>query len=175
MIGHTSAFQNVFLLLGSNLGDRLQILESAEMLIKERIGKIQSASSIYETAPWGVLDQPAFLNQILIVSTALSPEEVLRIVLEIEHELGRVRYERWGARVIDIDMLYYQDLILDSARLTLPHPRLHERRFTLVPLNEIAPDFIHPFLQKTTSQLLSECSDPGAVVIISTNNTKSDF
>ena len=167
--------QNVFLLLGSNLGDRLQILKSAEMLIEERIGKIQSASSIYETAPWGVLEQPAFLNQILIVSTGLSPEEVLRIVLEIEHELGRVRYERWGARVIDIDMLYYQDLALDSARLTLPHPRLHELRFTLVPLNEIASDFIHPVLHKTTSQLLTECSDMGTVVKISTNNTNSDF
>ena len=175
MIDEISAVQNVFLLLGSNLGDRLQILKSAEMLIEERIGKIQSASSIYETAPWGVLDQPAFLNQILIVSTGLLPEEVLRMVLEIEHELGRVRYERWGARVIDIDMLYYQDLVLDSARLTLPHPRLHERRFTLVPLNEIAPDFIHPLLHKTSSQLLSECSDPGAVVIISRNNTKSDL
>lgn len=167
--------QNVFLLLGSNLGDRLQILKSAEILIAERIGIIQSASSVYETAPWGVLDQPAFLNQILIVETGLMPEEVLRVVLEIEHELGRVRYERWGARVIDIDMLYYQDIVMDSARLTLPHPRLHERRFTLVPLNEIASDFIHPLLLKTTNQLLTECSDPGAVVIVSKNNYNSDF
>jgi 2-amino-4-hydroxy-6-hydroxymethyldihydropteridine diphosphokinase len=158
--------QNVFLLLGSNLGDRIQILKSAEILIEERIGKIRSASSVYETAPWGVLDQPVFLNQILIVTTGLMPEEVLRIILEIEHELGRVRYERWGARVIDIDMLYYQDRIMDSARLTLPHPRLHERRFTLVPLHEIAPDFVHPLLLKTTSQLLAECSDPGSVSII---------
>lgn len=159
--------------MGSNLGDRMQILQSAEILIEERIGKIQSASSVYETAPWGVLDQPAFLNQILIVTTGLVPEDVLRMVLEIEHELGRVRYERWGARVIDIDMLYYQDMIMDSARLTLPHPRLHERRFTLVPLNEIAPDFIHPVLLKTTSQLLAECSDPGSVNTISTKSTNS--
>lgn len=167
--------QDVFLLLGSNLGDRLQILKSAEILVEERIGKIRSASSVYETAPWGVLDQPAFLNQILIVTTGLMPEEVLRIVLEIEHELGRIRYERWGARVIDIDMLYYQDLVMDTVRLTLPHPRLHERKFTLVPLHEIAPDFIHPLLLKTTSQLLAECSDPGAVIIFSGNNTNSDF
>ena len=162
-----SVYQNVFLLLGSNLGERLQIMQSSAGLIEERVGIIQSSSSIYETAPWGVLDQPVFLNQILEVQTALMPEEVLRIILEIEHELGRIRYERWGARVIDIDILYFSDLILDSARLTLPHPRLHERRFTLIPLNEIAPDFIHPLLLKTNKELLDECTDPGAVIKIS--------
>lgn len=159
--------QNVFLLLGSNLGERLQILQSACSMIEDRVGFIQSASSVYETAPWGVLDQPVFLNQALSVSTALMPEEVLRIILEIEHELGRVRYERWGARVIDIDMLYYGDLVMDSARLTVPHPRLHERRFVLAPLHEIAPDFMHPLLSKTTKQLLDECPDPGEVEKIS--------
>ena len=162
-----SVNQNVFLLLGSNLGERLQILQSAAGLIEERVGVIQSSSSVYETAPWGVLDQPVFLNQIVEVQTALMPEEVLRIILEIEHELGRIRYERWGARVIDIDMLYFNDLVLDSARLTIPHPRLHERRFTLIPLNEIAPDFIHPLLLKTNKELLDECTDPGAVIKIS--------
>lgn len=162
-----SANQNVFLLLGSNLGERLQILQSAAGLIEERVGTIRAASSIYETAPWGVLDQPVFLNQVLEVQTELMPEEVLRIILEIEHELGRIRYERWGARVIDIDMLYFNDLIRDSARLTLPHPRLHERRFTLVPLTEIAPDFLHPLLQKTSRELLDDCTDPGAVIKIS--------
>jgi len=162
-----SANQNVFLLLGSNLGERLQILKSAAGLIEERVGTIRAASSIYETAPWGVLDQPVFLNQVLEVQTELMPEEVLRIILEIEHELGRIRYERWGARVIDIDMLYFNDLVLDSARLTLPHPRLHERRFTLVPLTEIAPDFLHPLLQKTSRELLDNCTDPGAVIKIS--------
>jgi 2-amino-4-hydroxy-6-hydroxymethyldihydropteridine diphosphokinase len=155
--------QNVFLLLGSNLGERSQILRSAVALIAERVGVIQSVSSVYETAPWGILEQPAFLNQALSVSTMLMPEEVLRIILDIEHELGRVRYERWGARVIDIDMLYYSDWALDSARLTVPHPRLHERRFVLVPLHEIAPDFIHPLFLKTTKQLLDECQDPGDV------------
>jgi 2-amino-4-hydroxy-6-hydroxymethyldihydropteridine diphosphokinase len=167
--------QHVFLLLGSNLGDRLEILRSAQTLIGERIGRVKSASPVYETAPWGVLDQPSFLNQVLIVTTGFIPEEILRLVLEIEHELGRVRYERWGARVIDIDILYYEDKVIDSARLTVPHPRLHERRFTLVPLNDIAPDFIHPLLLKTTSQLLEACSDPGTVSIASTNSTTSDF
>ncbi|MCF2445240.1 2-amino-4-hydroxy-6-hydroxymethyldihydropteridine diphosphokinase [Dyadobacter sp. CY345] len=162
-----SVYQKVFLLLGSNLGERLQILQSAAGMVEERVGTIRAASSIYETAPWGVLDQPVFLNQILEVQTELMPEEVLRIILEIEHELGRIRYERWGARVIDIDILYFNDLVQDSARLTLPHPRLHERRFTLIPLTEIAPDFLHPLLQKTSLELLADCDDPGAVIKIS--------
>ncbi|WP_221389791.1 2-amino-4-hydroxy-6-hydroxymethyldihydropteridine diphosphokinase [Dyadobacter sp. NIV53] len=157
----------VFLLLGSNLGERLQVLRSAVELIEEQIGQIKSASSVYETAPWGVLDQPAFLNQVIELQTVLDPEEVLRIILAIEQELGRVRYERWGARVIDIDILYFQDLILDSARLTIPHPRLHERRFTLAPLAEIAPDFIHPVFHKSSAQLLAVCTDNSEVKLFS--------
>lgn len=158
-----SADHKIFLLLGSNLGERKLILHAAAGLIEKRVGTILSSSFVYETAPWGVTDQPVFLNQVLEVQSSLAPEEVLRIILDIEHELGRIRYERWGARVIDIDILYFDDLVSDSARLTLPHPRLHERRFTLVPLNEIAPDFIHPRLQKTTRELLDACHDPGAV------------
>ena len=154
-----TARETVYLLLGSNLGDRLQVIDAAKDLIKHQIGEIASSSSVYETAPWGVVEQPAFLNQIIIVKTGKAPEEVLRIILDIEHELGRVRYERWGARVIDIDILYFDDLILDTARLTIPHPRLHERRFTLAPLAEIAPNFIHPVLNKSSEQLMAECTD----------------
>lgn len=155
--------QSIFLLLGSNLGERLAILESARQHIAGRVGTISAQSSIYETAPWGVLDQPAFLNQVLRVETEFAPEEVLRIILDIEHELGRIRYERWGARVIDIDLLYYSDLVLDTARLTLPHPRLQDRRFTLIPLAEIAPDYVHPLLRKTSQELLTMCADEGVV------------
>ncbi|QRR02999.1 2-amino-4-hydroxy-6-hydroxymethyldihydropteridine diphosphokinase [Dyadobacter sandarakinus] len=158
---------NAFLLLGSNLGDRAEVLHAARELIAGRVGRITVTSSIYETAPWGLLDQPAFLNQVLRVETACEAEDVLRIILEIEHELGRVREQRWGARLIDIDLLYLDDIVKDSAPLTLPHPRLHERRFTLVPLAEIAPAFLHPLLKQTSAQLLSACADDSVVVLFS--------
>lgn len=154
-----SRYGNVFLLLGSNLGDRSGTLQSARQMIAEKAGPMIHQSSIYETEPWGLTDQPAFLNQVVEIETKLAPEEVLRNILEIEHELGRVRYEHWGARVIDIDLLYYKDVVLDSARLTLPHPRIQDRRFTLVPLVEIAPDFVNPLLEKTSTELLAACAD----------------
>lgn len=158
-----AATGNVFLLLGSNLGDRPQVLAAAREAITEQAGSIARQSAIYETAPWGITDQPAFLNQVLEITTSLLPEDLLRIILNIEHLLGRVRYERWGARVIDIDILYFGRTVMDSARLTLPHPRIQDRRFVLAPLAEIAPDFIHPLLQKTSSQLLEQCPDTSEV------------
>jgi 2-amino-4-hydroxy-6-hydroxymethyldihydropteridine diphosphokinase len=158
-----AATGQVFLLLGSNLGDRLQVLAAAREAIGEQAGSIVTQSAIYETAPWGITDQPAFLNQVIEISTSLLPEDLLRIILNIEHDLGRVRYERWGARVIDIDILYFGQTVMDSARLTLPHPRIQDRRFVLAPLAEIAPRFLHPLLQKTSSKLLEECPDTSAV------------
>lgn len=157
----------VFLLLGSNLGDRPQVLAAAREAIAELAGSIVNQSAVYETAPWGITDQPAFLNQVIEISTFLLPEDLLRIILNIEHDLGRVRYERWGARVIDIDILYFGQTIMDSARLTLPHPRIQDRRFVLAPLAEIAPGFAHPLLQKTSAQLLKECPDTSEVSKIS--------
>ena len=153
----------VFLLLGSNLGERLAILESARKALAERIGDITDLSSVYETAPWGVLDQPPFMNQVVAVETTLQPEDVLRNILEIESELGRIRYERWGARVIDIDILYFGNLEIESSRLTVPHPRLQDRRFTLIPLCEIAGEYIHPIFLKTNNYLLEICTDNSEV------------
>jgi len=153
----------VFLLLGANLGERESTLKQAVQLISERIAPIAAQSQLYETAPWGVIDQPAFLNQVIQIETELSPKKVLDQTLNIEKQLGRERRLRWGARVIDIDILYYADLILADSDLHLPHPRLHERRFTLVPLAEIAPDFIHPGLKKTNRELLETCTDEGIV------------
>ncbi|GAB4011628.1 2-amino-4-hydroxy-6-hydroxymethyldihydropteridine diphosphokinase [Spirosoma migulaei] len=152
------------LLLGANLGDRTLTLRRAIDLIAERVGLVVNASGLYETAPWGVTDQPTYLNQVLAVETMLEPEEVLTQTQAIEQELGRIRLEKWGARVIDIDILYYDQLIWQTDTLTIPHPYLHQRRFTLVPLAEIAPAFVHPVLKKTTVELLEECEDESEVI-----------
>lgn len=157
----------LYLLLGANLDDRIKSFISATDLIANRIGPVVRASSLYETAPWGVLDQPAFLNQILEVETSLDPQAVLTLVLNIEKELGRVRHERWAARLIDIDILYYDDQVIAMEGLTIPHPRLHERRFTLAPLAEVAPEFVHPILKRNNLQLLADCTDDGEVTVFS--------
>lgn len=158
--------RSLIILLGANLGDRAATFHQAIDLITERIGPVVRQSGLYETAPWGVTDQPAFLNQVLMIETTLEPEAVLNQTQAIEQELGRVRLEKWGARIIDIDLLYYDQLVLQTDRLTIPHPYLHQRRFTLVPLVEIAPDCMHPVLKKTTVELLAKCEDSGEVIPI---------
>ncbi|MBX0332613.1 2-amino-4-hydroxy-6-hydroxymethyldihydropteridine diphosphokinase [Pontibacter sp. HSC-14F20] len=149
----------LYLLLGGNLGDRPLYLSQAREQIAAQIGLIVQSSALYETAAWGKTDQPAFLNQVLEVQTTLSPEQVLQGINQIEQELGRIRQEHWGARVIDIDILFYDQLILQTQRLTIPHPQLHLRRFTLLPLNEIAPHLLHPVLNLQITQLLRDCPD----------------
>jgi 2-amino-4-hydroxy-6-hydroxymethyldihydropteridine diphosphokinase len=149
----------LYLLLGGNLGDRTAYLQQARELIQVQVGSLVKTSGLYETAAWGKTDQPAFLNQVLEVQTELKPEQVLRQINLIEHELGRERIEHWGARVIDIDILFYDDLVLETQRLTIPHPQLHKRGFTLKPLAEIAPDLWHPALHKSIDQLQAECED----------------
>ncbi len=153
--------------MGSNLGDRLVILSEAKTIIEQRLGTITQQSRYYETSPWGVLDQPVFVNQVIALATNLSPEKVLAIILEIETTLGRIRKERWGARTIDIDILYYSNWIVNEPNLVIPHPNMHERMFTLAPLHELIPDFLHPIFLKTTSELMTNCSDTGVVIPIS--------
>ena len=164
----------VFILLGTNLGDRLKNLKSATDFIEKEIGVILIKSKIYETEPWGVIDQPNFLNQVLKIKTKLTPEVCLKNCLSIENEMGRERLRKWGERLIDIDMLFYNDLKINTLDLILPHPRLHERNFTLVPLEEIAPDFIHPIMNKSMFELLDICKDVQSVFEFSTNSELSD-
>jgi len=148
-----------YLLLGSNQGDREYFLAAGINRIGMLPGQVLIKSGIYQTAAWGLADQPDFLNQVIFFQTSLLPEDLLAHLNRIEQELGRVRKVKWSARVIDIDILYYDDLILQTDNLTIPHPHLHERRFTLVPLTEIAPEYRHPVLGKTTTELLTTCPD----------------
>lgn len=156
----------VFLLLGTNLGSRRDNLNAAVRAIENGIGKIVRDSSVYETAAWGKIDQPSFFNQVLQIETALPSTTLMTTLLALETSLGRERHERWGERIIDIDMLYYGHEVISSQRLTLPHPQLQNRRFTLVPLCEVAPDFMHPVFQKTNRELLDICPDQLAVSIV---------
>ena len=149
----------VYLLLGSNMGDSEQMLSVATNMIEKNIGKLTTSSVIYKTAAWGKEDQPDFLNQIIIVSSLLSSSTVLKEIFIIEKEMGRVRTTKNAARVIDIDMLFFNDEIIQTENLTVPHKQIQNRRFVLVPLAEIAPDFTHPILKKSSLELLSICSD----------------
>lgn len=148
----------VYLLLGSNLGDRRQHLLDALAGISY-LGTIRKVSSVYRSAAWGNLEQPDFLNATVELETAHSPSELLKGILDIETGMGRVRNEKWGARLIDIDILFYDNLVVNTPELAVPHPQLQNRRFTLVPLAEIAPGLLHPQLRKTVNQLLRNCTD----------------
>ncbi|MDO8896412.1 MAG: 2-amino-4-hydroxy-6-hydroxymethyldihydropteridine diphosphokinase [Bacteroidales bacterium] len=156
---------DVCILLGSNLGNREEQMELATAEILRLCGELLTKSSIYETMPWGFEDECDFLNQVIVIKTSLSPANLLHQLLEIETSLGRKRTSSNGyiSRNIDIDILYYGSLVLETEKLSIPHPRLHLRRFTLVPLFEIVPDFIHPVLQKSHSELLQTLDDSSAV------------
>ncbi len=150
----------IYLLLGSNLGDREQLLRQARNLLTVHIGPILNQSSLYRTEAWGMEQSPAFLNQILLIQSKASPTEILEQILNIESSLGRVRQRHYVDRTIDIDIIYYNKLVLEQPDLVIPHPRISLRRFVLEPLVEIAPSFVHPVLQVTNSQLLKQCLDP---------------
>lgn len=148
-----------YLLTGSNLGDRKKNLESAMQLIAESCGEVTKTSSLYETAAWGKTDQPSFLNQVLEVTTLLSAEQLMKQILRIEEKMGRTRNEKYGPRLIDIDILLFNNDQYDLDFLKIPHPEMQNRKFALTPLAEIAPDVIHPVLKKNIRQLLKSSSD----------------
>jgi 2-amino-4-hydroxy-6-hydroxymethyldihydropteridine diphosphokinase len=148
-----------YLLLGSNLGNRMKYIASAISEIEAKLGSIGRRSSLYQTASWGKHDQPDFLNQVIELKTSLEPKDLLSGILGIESDLGRKRIEKWGSRTIDIDILIYDDQIVNEPELIIPHPYLAFRRFCLMPLCEIAPEFLHPVLKKNIQQLLLELSD----------------
>jgi 2-amino-4-hydroxy-6-hydroxymethyldihydropteridine diphosphokinase len=148
-----------FLLTGANLGNREENLAKARTLLGQQCGTITSTSSIYETAAWGNTDQPAFLNQALELQTDLNARQLIRRILKIEKTMGRIREEKYGPRIIDIDILLFNEEKYNYHFLKLPHPEMQNRRFALLPLVEIAPGILHPVLKKTIAELLAECKD----------------
>jgi 2-amino-4-hydroxy-6-hydroxymethyldihydropteridine diphosphokinase len=149
-----------YLLLGSNIGDRAAHLQQAQKALSAAAGELVAASSLYETAAWGLEDQPAFLNQALAVRTALSASALLAACQAAEQQAGRERLQRWGARTLDVDILLYGQEIIATPTLTVPHPALPARRFALLPLAQIAPQLVHPQLHQTVAELLAACPDP---------------
>ncbi len=157
-----------FILLGTNMGDRESLLRNAIMMINASCGEVVAQSKIYETEPWGFVAGNNFLNQVVMIETELKPHDLLKELLSIEAVLGRQRQEGvvgYQSRPMDLDILYYDDFIVDDSDLTLPHPRMHRRRFTLLPLCDIAPDLKHPVFDKTNRVLLEQCDDDSDVKI----------
>jgi 2-amino-4-hydroxy-6-hydroxymethyldihydropteridine diphosphokinase len=150
---------SIFILLGSNLGDRNSHLNYARQEISRLAGDIITVSSVYKTDAWGNTEQPAFFNQVIEIQSNLTPKELLFTILKIEKNAGRVREAKWGPRVLDLDILFFGDTILVSDDLTIPHPQIANRRFTLLPLAEIASTFIHPVTRLTMDKMLQLCTD----------------
>jgi len=150
---------NVYLLLGTNLGDKMAYINQAQQLIQAQCGNIIQQSSIYETAAWGITDQPSFYNQVCVLVTDLQPDLLMQTLLNIEIQMGRKRLVKFGARIIDIDILFIDNLQVNTALLQVPHPLVQERKFALLPLQEIAPNLVHPIFQKSIETLVLECKD----------------
>ena len=148
-----------YLLIGGNIGDREGFLAAARKGIEESCGTISQQSSLYQTAAWGLTDQEAFLNQAIAVNTMLAADALLQAALSLEENIGRKREVRFGPRTIDIDILFFNNDVVQQEGLVIPHPQVQNRRFALVPMVEIAPELLHPVLNKTMKELLAECPD----------------
>lgn len=153
-----------YLILGSNVGPRTRHLQLAREMIGEQVGPVLRSSSIYQTEPWGYSDQPAFLNQVTQVNTDLNAFETLKTILEIEKSIGRIRNGKWRERTIDIDILYFEDQVINSESLLVPHPGIPFRKFVLIPLCELIPGEIHPVLKVSNAELLKATDDILGVV-----------
>ena len=167
--------ETAYVLFGSNMGDKAQIFAQASHYINIRCGRVVKTSAAYESEPWGFEADEWFLNRVIVVETMLPPEILLQELLAIEKDLGRVRHpeiEGYTSRTADLDLLYFGDRVIHSATLTVPHPRLHLRRFALVPLCEVAPDLVHPVLQMTQTELLQQCPDDAVVREITMDKTE---
>ena len=152
--------EELYLLLGGNLGDKQKIFSESEKLIEQHLGRILKKSQLYETEPWGFESDDLFWNQAMIVETNLKASECLDTIHQIEKQIGRIRYnQQYTSRIIDIDILFYGDLVTNTPELVIPHSRMIDRKFVLVPLSEIAAEKIHPVFEKTIGQLLDECTD----------------
>ena len=156
---------SVVILLGTNLGNRLLNLKKADLEISQRIGLVLMRSMIYQTKPWGNTEQDDFLNQVLVIDSSKKANEILAALLEIELEMGRKRTKQWEPRIIDLDILYFGDEIIETKDLKIPHPFIQERRFTLIPLAEILPAMIHPVFKQTNYDLLLQTTDHSNVII----------
>ncbi|WP_010664881.1 2-amino-4-hydroxy-6-hydroxymethyldihydropteridine diphosphokinase [Marinilabilia salmonicolor] len=155
----------VILLLGGNRGETEKVFQQAIGLIEQQIGLIQRISSMYKSPPWGFEDEQWFLNQVIFVETTLAAGSVLEKTQQIERDMGRKKKTttHYEGRLLDIDILFYDNVIISSPNLTIPHERIHLRRFTLLPLHELTPGFIHPVMNKSIAELLKECPDESEV------------
>lgn len=156
---------NVYIGIGSNLGDRKKYLRNAINLLHS-VGTVEQIAALYETSAYGLIDQPSFLNSALLIKTTQEPEELLISLKEIEKQVGRVKRIRWGPREIDLDIVFYDDIRLNSKTLTIPHSDFHNRLFVLYPLFDLAPDFVSPTHQKTIKELLKVCHDSTNIELI---------
>lgn len=151
--------KKIYLLLGSNIGNRIKNIDKAKQLIESKIGKISKQSNLYETEPWGEKEQEDFLNQAIEVESKLKPKALMKQIAELEQLIGREETYKWGPREIDIDVLFYGDEMISEVDITIPHPFIHERLFTLIPLKDICPQKVHPIFGATVTELIDMCED----------------